>query len=173
MTHTKFDPALIGIWLLPGHPETYEISAGGGYFIAEPHETVIIKEGGAVMTWGGRRYIRVLGEGSTPVGTWQEEATGDAWDFTDDQGYSVLTAAAQTFTGIWALRNHGTSLWTCEKQADLETDGAHLIFNTPAGEQLKYGYAVEDGILSILDPATWLEVSRYISAERMVRNAHG
>ena len=176
MAHTKIDPDLIGIWLIPGQPQTYEITEDGGYFIAEPDENLRFQDDGAVMVWGGRHYSRIMGEGSTPVGTWREEATGDGWDFTADQGYSILSSAfdegAETFTGIWALRNHGTSLWICEKQADLETDGAHLNFKTPGGDQLRYGYAIGDGTLSLLNPESWLEVSRYISAERMVRSAH-
>lgn len=174
MADTQIDPALVGIWLLPGRPQTYEITEDGGYFIAEPDENLRFQDAGGVMIWGGRRYNRILGEGDTPIGTWREDDTGDGWDFTADQGYSVLSAATdeggETFTGIWALRNGGTSLWTCEKQAQLETDGAHLSFKTPNGEHLRYGYAAEDGVLSLLDPETWLELSHYISAERMVRS---
>lgn len=180
MTQTKIDSALIGIWLLPGQPQTYEITEDGGYFIAEPDETLSFQGGGAHMTWGGRSYTRIIGDGETPVGTWREEATGDGWDFTADHAYTILSTglratedAGETFTGIWALRNKGTSLWTCEKQADIETDGAHLTFVTQTGERLSYGYAVSEGMLSLLDPDTWLELSRYISAERMVRSAAG
>lgn len=180
MTKAKFDPTLIGIWLLPGQPQTYEITEDGGYFIAEPDESLSFHNNGAQMTWGGRAYSRIIGEGDTPIGTWREEATGDGWDFTADHAYSILSAAThdnpdagETFTGIWALRNEGTSLWTCEKQADIEADGAHLTFVTTAGERLSYGYGVADGILSLLDPDTWLELTRYISAERMVRSATG
>ena len=176
MADTLIDAALIGIWLLPGQPQTYEITEDGEYFIAEPEEPLSFDGAGAIMNWGGRRYLRIVGEGETPVGTWREEATGDGWDFTADHAYTILMSAPdpqETFTGIWALRNEGTSLWTCEKQADIKTDGAHLTFVTPAGEPLSYGYASSDGVLSLLDPDTWLEVSRYISAERMVRSAAG
>lgn len=175
MTDTDIDPALVGIWLVPGQPQTYEITADGGYFVAEPDAVLRFQDEGAVMVWGGRRYRRVLGEGATPIGTWIEDETGDAWDFTDDNGYSVLSPAVGddglTFVGIWALRNHGTSLWACEKQAELELDGAHLSFKTSTGEILRYGYATDDGMLTLLDPETWTELSRYISAERMVRSA--
>lgn len=182
MSHTKVDPDLVGIWLLPGQPQTYEITADGGYFIAEPDETLSFQDGGDRMIWGGRPYVRVIGEGKTPIGTWREEDTGDGWDFTPDHAYTVLSAgsashgiaeAGETFTGIWALRNEGTSLWTCEKQSLVETDGAHLSFLTATGEKLTYGYAVSDGTLSLLDPDTWIELTRYISAERMVRSAAG
>ncbi|OAN71181.1 hypothetical protein A8B78_20325 [Jannaschia sp. EhC01] len=176
MTSTLLDPSLIGIWLLPGQPQTYEITEDGSYYIAEPDEALSFTDGGAQMIWGGRTYTRVIGEGMTPVGTWREDDTGDGWDFTADHAYTILSATdetGETFTGIWALRNDGTSLWTCEKQADIETDGAHLTFITPSGERLSYGYTVDEGLLSLLDPDTWQELTRYISAERMVRSAAG
>lgn len=176
MTQRTLDTALIRIWLLPGQPQTYEITDDGGYFIAEPEEPLRFSADGAQMIWGGRSYTRVLGEGQTPVGTWREDATGDGWDFTEDHAYSILTASgttSETFTGIWALRNRGTGLWICEKQAVVETDGAHLSFVTPSGDRLTYGYTVADGVLTLLDPDTWQELTRYISAERMVGSAAG
>lgn len=179
MTQTPIDPELIGIWLLPGQPQTYEITENGSYFIAEPEEALSFQDDGAQMTWGGRPYTRIIGDGETPIGTWREEATGDGWDFTADHAYTILSAAAdaddpgETFTGIWSLRNDGTSLWTCEKQANIVVDGAHLTFVTTSGDRLSYGYSVADGLLSLLDPDTWLELTRYISAKRMVRSAAG
>lgn len=176
---SPIDPALVGIWLLPGQPQTYEITEDGSYFIAEPDESLSFQNDGEQMIWGGRVYTRILGEGATPIGTWREEATGDGWDFTADHAYTILSAATdttdagETFTGIWSLRNEGTSLWTCEKQADIEVDGAHLTFITPSDDRLSYGYATEDGLFSLLDPDTWQELTRYISAERMVRSAAG
>lgn len=176
MTQTSLDPALIGIWLLPGQPQTYEITDDGSYYIAEPDEPLRFENGNATMVWGDRRYTRVMGEGATPVGTWREEDTGDGWDFTADFAYTILSTndgSGETFTGIWALRNEGTSLWACEKQADIETDGAYLTFVTPSGERLSYGYAVAEGFLSLLDADTGHELTRYFSAERMLRSAAG
>lgn len=176
MSPHPLDPALIGIWLLPGHPQTYEVTGDGSYYIAEPDEPVSFQTGGAQMTWGGRTYTRVIGSGQSPVGTWREDGTGDGWDFTDDCAYTILSATddtGETFTGIWALRNEGRSLWTCEKQADIETDGAHIAFVTPLGERFTYGYGVDNGILTLFDPDTWLELTRYVSAERMVRSDTG
>lgn len=174
MTPTSLDPTLVGIWLLPGQPQTYEITEDGSYYIAEPDEGLSFQDAGARMIWGGRSYTRIIGQGDTLVGTWREDDTGDGWDFTADHAYTILSAndaSGETFNGIWALRNEGTSLWTCEKQADIQTDGAHLTFVTPAGERLSYGYSVSEGLLFLLDPDTWQELTRYISAERMVRSA--
>lgn len=176
MSETSIDPTLIGIWLLPGQPQTYEITEDGSYYIAEPDEPLHFQGDGEQMIWGGRTYTRVIGSGLTPVGTWREDQTGDGWDFTEDRAYTILSATDQTgetFTGIWALRNKGTSLWTCEKQADIETNGAHVTFETPLGERFKYGYGVDEGVFTLLDPDTWQDLTRYISAERMVRSAAG
>lgn len=168
MTSLHIDPDLIGIWLLPGEPQTYEVEGDGSYHIADPDEPVRFEENGAAMIWGGRRFSRAQGDGDTPVGTWCEDATGDGWDFTEDHGLTILTAnpvAPQTFIGIWALRNGGHSLWIREKHADLEADGAHLTFHLATGDVLRYGYAVDDGVLALLDPDNWTEIARYIAAD--------
>jgi len=167
MSDPSIDPQLAGIWLLPGEPQTYEITATGAYFIAEPDDPLVFQRDGAVMIWGGRRYLRTLGEGATPVGTWREETTGDGWDFTDDHAVAILLADAPDgpgVTGIWGLREGGTRLWTCEKRAQVSSDGAHLVFETVDGEVLRYGYCVTEDILSLTDPDTWTELTRYVSA---------
>lgn len=174
MTDPQIDPSLHGIWLLPGEPQTYEITETGGYFIAEPDEALSFQHGGAVMIWGGRRYLRTEGAGETPVGTWREEDTGDGWDFAGDQAVTILLADAPDgpgLTGIWGLREDGTSLWTCEKRAQITTDGAHLIFETVEGDILRYGYSVSEDVLSLMDPETWSEITRYVSAALFIQSA--
>jgi hypothetical protein len=167
MTDPSINPALVGIWLQPGQPQTYEITADGAYHIADPEEPLRFEEDGAVMIWGDRRFARTEGAGETPIGTWREEETGDGWDFASDQGLTILSTEPgeeRAFTGIWALRDDGRSLWTREKRADLTCDGAHLTYAMVSGEVYRYGYSVDDDVLSLLDPDTWEELTRYISA---------
>lgn len=167
MTQASLDPDLVGIWLLPGQPQTYEITADGGYHIADPEEPVHFEDGGAIMVWGARRFRRTEGAGETPIGTWREEETGDGWDFSDDQELTILSTepgAEHAFTGIWALRDEGRSLWSREKRADLTCDGAHLTYYMVSGEVYRYGYSVDADVLSLLDADTWSELTRYISA---------
>lgn len=174
MSDTSIDPQLVGIWLLPGEPQTYEITETGFYFIAEPDESLSFRDDGVVMMWGGRRYLRTEGAGETPVGTWREELTGDGWDFADDHAVTILLAEdpdGPGVTGIWGLREGGTSLWTCEMRAQVRTDGAHLVFETVDGDTLRYGYAVTEDILSLMDPDTWTEITRYVSASLFVQAA--
>ncbi|WP_224816014.1 hypothetical protein [Hasllibacter sp. MH4015] len=170
MNDAPLDPALIGIWLLPGQPQTYEITEDGKYHFAEPEEPVNFSEDGATMIWGGRVYHRSGTGGETPVGTWREHDTGDGWDFTEDHGLTILTADPgqdRAFVGIWALRDDGQSLWVRETHANLETDGAHLTYHMSTGEVFRYGYSVSNGILTLMDPETWAELTRYVSATRL------
>lgn len=174
MSDAQIDPDLVGIWLLPGQPQTYEITGAGHYLIAEPEELLDFVEDGRIMVWGGRRYLRTEGGGETPVGTWREEATGDGWDFTEDHAVTILMAdpgAGPPITGIWALRDNGASLWTCEKRADLTADGAHLSFRMIGGDVLRYGYSVSTDVLTLLDPDTWTELTRYVSANLFIETA--
>lgn len=178
MTRAMLDPALIGIWIVPGRPFTYEISADGGYHVAEPDERLSFERRGAVMMWGGRRHERdgVLSEVSaaealTPVGRWRETGTGDIWVFKSDGSYSRTTPDGTRDGGIWATRGHDTRLWTRERRAEITADGAHLTFAMSNGEVARYGYAVEDGVLCLLDPKSWKELSRFVSATRLAREA--
>lgn len=167
MTDSPIDHALVGIWIVPGEPQTYEITQTGDYYIAEPEAPLSFEEDGAVMIWGGRRYLRRFGTGETPIGTWHEEETGDGWDFTPGHTVTILLADApdsQGLSGLWGLRTDGKSLWTCEKCAKITTDGAHLVFETPEGDILRYGYWVTEDVLSLMDPDTWSELTRYVSA---------
>lgn len=164
MSKTQIDPNLIGIWLLPGEQQTYEITETGDYLIGEPEEPLKFEDGSRLMTWGARRFRRADSDGIGLIGTWIEAGTGDAWDFADGQELTILTADETLITGIWALRDRGRCLWHCEKHATLNTDGAHLEFRFSAGDRLRYGYTVTGDVLSLLDPASWTELTRYISS---------
>jgi hypothetical protein len=164
MTTTHIDPALVGIWLLPGAQHTYEIDVSGAYLIGEPEQPLCFENGHNTMIWGDRRFARAGTHGVGLVGTWIEEATGDAWDFSQDQALTILTPDEALVTGIWALRDQGRSLWHCERRATVTSDGAHLEFQFLDGVANRYGYAVDGDVLSLLDPQTWVELTRYISA---------
>ena len=75
-----------------------------------------------------------------------------------------MTAEETLVTGIWALRDQGRSLWHCERRATVSSDGAHLEFQFLDGGAQRFGYAVDGEVLSLLDPETWVELTRYISA---------
>ncbi len=172
MSEILIDPALVGIWLVPGASQTYEITDAGSYFIAEPDDQVHFQNDGSVMVWGYRRYIRTEGAGNTPVGTWREEDTGDGWDFTADQAVTILIADPEqddSITGIWALRDAGKNLWVCEERARITCDGAHLVFHTVEGDSFRYGYTVNEDVLSLMDPDNWTELTRYVSAALFIQ----
>ncbi len=165
MSEDIIDPCLVGIWLLPGQPQTYEISESGDYLIGEPDEPLHFEDGGKTMIWGERKFHRASDHGVGLIGTWIETGTGDAWDFTDDQAVTILTDEEMLITGIWALRDQGRRLWHCEKRATLRTDGAHLEFDFYGGDMARYGYSVSGEVLSLLDPETWTELTRYINSD--------
>lgn len=178
MTDTSLDPDLVGIWIVPGQPQTYEVSPDGVFHVADPEEPIAFEDGGRIMTYGERRLIRQVGTGETPVGGWSDVETHDIWAFGTDQSYSMHIDGT-TETGIWALRDNGSTLWVCEDRAKLTADGAYLTFHTGpdpatglgAPQALHYGYTVNDGIWRLLDPENWSELTRYVSLERLERMA--
>lgn len=165
------DPALIGIWIVPGQPFTYEVDAEGGYHIAGPEEPLSFAEDGATMIWGPRRYRREDGAGQTPVGQWREDESGDTWRFEADGAYRLEAPDGAVDTGIWGLRDAGAALWVREQRAHLATDGAHLTLVTADGGQSRYGYTVRAGIWILLDPVNWAELSRFFTPEEIARRA--
>lgn len=167
MSETSIDPALVGIWIAPGQPQTYEIAPDGTFFVAGPEEPVRFDNAGRDMIWGTQRYARIEGLGETPVGRWREDGTGDIWKF-DSDGVFRLSSGEATHDGIWVLSEDGRSLWTRELRARLRTDGAHLVFDTVYEESYRYGYIVRDGTWRILDPADWSELLRYVSAPKLM-----
>jgi len=164
-TDLPLDPSLVGIWLLPGQSQTYEITDTGEYLIGEPEEPIRFENDNQTMIWGGRAFARAAPGGRGLVGTWLEEATGDAWDFSDDQALAILTKDGAVIPGIWSFRDQGRCLWHCENRANVTSDGAHLEFHFHSGDTLRYGYAADGEVLSLLDPETWLELTRYVSSE--------
>ncbi|MBF9043044.1 hypothetical protein HKCCE4037_06885 [Rhodobacterales bacterium HKCCE4037] len=164
MSEHKIDPDLVGIWLLPGQPQTYEIYENGDYLIGEPEESLRFEDADNRMIWGDRRFRRSGDHGVGLIGTWLEEDTGDAWDFTEDQAVTILTEDETLITGIWALRDQGHSLWHCEKRASVTSDGAHVEFSFVSGETARYGYTVKADVLCLLDPENWTELTRYLNS---------
>ena len=164
MTDAFTDPNLVGIWLLPGQPQTYQITETGDYLIGEPEEPFRFEDGGQAMHWGSRVFHRADEHGVTLVGTWIDTETGDAWDFTEDHAVTILTADGTPITGFWGLRDEGRSLWHCEKRATVSADGAHLEFQFLGGGAQRYGYSVDRDVLCLLDPEKWTELTRYINS---------
>jgi hypothetical protein len=155
------DPRLIGIWVVPGEPRTYEVDAHGVYHVADPESAVTFEAGGAVMQWEGEAHDRLSGAGLTPEGRWRGRVTGAEWEFAADGGYTVTLDGA-TDRGIWALRQEGATLWTREEVATLTTTGAEVTYALREGGTATYGYTVEAGVWTLLDPASWAVLARFI-----------
>lgn len=155
------DPGLVGIWIVPGEPRTYEVDTGGGYHVADPESPVSFEAGGAVMLWEGEAHDRLSGSGATPQGRWRGRDTGADWDFAADGGYTVTLDGA-TDRGIWALRQNGTALWTREEVATLTTTGAEVTYALREGGTVTYGYTVGGGVWTLHDPKTWAELARLV-----------
>lgn len=166
----QLDPALVGIWIVPGQPQTYEFTADGGYHVAEPEAPLSFDDGALVMHWRGQPYHRLVGDGATPVGRWRAAEGGDVWQF-EDSGTCTVTNGNGTETGIWALRDAGQSLWLRERTCDVSTDGAHLTFHPEAGVALRYGYTIKAGICTLHDAESWAELTRYLSLAALERTA--
>ncbi len=165
---STIDPDLIGIWIIPGEPATYEVMSDGSYHVADPEEPLSFEDGGATMVWGPRRHMRLDGSGKTPVGKWREAASRDEWVFERDGSYSV-TGQGNTDTGIWALRSGGTALWTRELNAQLSSNGAQVTFTPVSGGSYTFGYTVADGVWTLLDANDWTELARYVSPSAMAK----
>jgi len=155
------DPRLVGIWVIPGEPRTYEVDAEGGYHVADPESPVTFEEGGNVMHWEGEAHERQSGAGETPEGRWRGRDTGADWTFASDGTYEVTLDGA-TDIGIWALRQGGSALWTREEVARLVTDGAQVTYTLRDGGTVVYGYTVKDGAWTLHDPKTWDELARFV-----------
>ncbi len=167
---SSLDPDLIGIWILPGKPQTYEVLGDGTYHVADPEEPLSFEDGGATMVWGPRRHMRLDGSGTSPVGRWREEDSQDEWQFNADGSYAV-TGQGNTDTGIWALRSGGTALWTRELNAHITSDGAQVTFDAINGTSVTFGYTVADGVWTLLDPTDWRELARYVSPSTIAQTA--
>ena len=154
------DPRLVGVWVIPGEPRTYEVDAEGGYHVADPESPVSFEAEGRVMHWEGEAHDRLSGAGDTPEGRWRGRDTGADWHFSPGGGYEVTLDGA-TDIGIWALRQDGTALWTREEVARLATDGAQVTYTLRDGSTVVYGYTVENGAWTLHDPTTWDELTRF------------
>jgi len=163
---TSIDPDLIGIWIAPGHPATFEVDPDGGYHVAEPEMPLRFEDRGTVMIWGDKRLERQLHAGETPIGQWIDRDHDEIWSFDADRSYTI-TAGGLTDTGIWALRDGGAALWARERTARVEADGATVVFQSTDGTTLRYNYTVSDGVWKLLDAADWTELATYIRPDRL------
>ncbi|MBF9058135.1 hypothetical protein HKCCSP123_02960 [Rhodobacterales bacterium HKCCSP123] len=155
------DPGLVGIWIVPGEPRTYEVDADGVYHVADPESPVSFEAGGAVMHWEGEAHDRLSGITEPPEGRWRGRDTGAEWVFGGDGSYTVTLDGA-TDRGIWALRREGAALWTREEVATLTTTGAEITYALREGGTVTYGYTVGGGVWTLHDPATWVELARLV-----------
>ena len=160
------DPAIVGVWIVPGLRRTYEVDAAGGYHVADPEGAIAFVQGGAVMVWEGEPHDRRSGAGATPEGRWIGRETGAEWVFAADGSYTA-TLDGQTDTGIWALREDGRALWTRELVATLTTAEGLVDFALRAGGVSRYGYAVADGVWTLHDPVTRAELARFVDPGRL------
>ncbi len=155
MSDPQIDPDLLGIWIIPGEPSTYEISETGSYHIAEPPDVFSIYRNGQGMKWGSADFERVLGEGDTLEGVWRDSNSRDEWYFRPDGSYTLHWPDGEETHGIWALQGNGETLWTREDLAQLETNGAQVTFRLHSGAPATYGYTVKGDIWTLLNPQSW------------------
>ena len=141
---SSLDPDLIGIWILPGKPQTYEVLADGSYHVADREESLSFEDNaqpclGSASAYAARRFRQNT---HWPMARADSQ---DEWQFNADGSYSV-TGQGNTDTGIWALRSGGSALWTRELNAHLDTNGAQVTFNAVNGNSVTFGYTVADGV---------------------------
>lgn len=163
---TAVDPAIIGVWIVPGLRRTYEVDDNGGYYVADPETPIYFEDGGAVMIWEDEAHDRLSGTGLTPEGAWRGRDTGAEWRFAPDGSYEVRLDGV-TDTGIWALRRDGAALWTRELVAMLTTDGATVTFALFANGEATYGYTAGAGVWTLHDATTWAELARFVAPDRI------
>lgn len=166
---SAIDPGLVGLWIAPGEDRTYEVDDGGGYHVAEPEAPLTIEDDGAVMLWLGEWHDRISGEDAAPIGRWLGRDSAAQWEFAADGAFRV-TLGEQEDTGIWALRRNGGALWTRERVASLETDGAQITFHLRDGGTAHYGYTVGGGVWTLNDPTTWAELVRFVDPSSLAED---
>ncbi|MBF9051559.1 hypothetical protein GTA62_16985 [Roseobacter sp. HKCCD9010] len=158
----EIDPNLPGIWIVPGEAFTYEILPDGSYHVATPPAALTFSEDATVMTWDGSDYVRQSGSGKGVEGHWMARDAREDWLFSNDGRYQLrLGDDSPALTGIWALRNGGTQLWTRERLAQLVTDGAQVTFQMQGEPSITYGYTVSDGVWVLMDPVSWERRATY------------
>ncbi|MFT5868580.1 MAG: hypothetical protein ACI8TF_000685 [Paracoccaceae bacterium] len=161
MNLNTLDPDLVGLWIVIGKPTTYEILPDASYHVADPEAALEIAADGATMTWGAIEYDRMLGTGPNIDGVWRNREDGDEWYFRPDGTYSLHLTGSDDIFGIWALRDDANTLWTREYRGTVQTNGAQLQFFLPASPPLSYGYTVQNGIWSLMDPQSWSVLATY------------
>lgn len=166
MNDPVIDPDLPGIWIIPGEPTTYEIEPDGNYHIADPAQPLTVSGDGSSMIWGRIRLDRTGGSGNAPVGAWRDREYGDEWLFQQDGSYLQRWSDGERTTGIWVLDKANGTLWTREYRGHLETDGARVKFLLPSEKAVTYGYTVDAGAWTLLDPQSWEKLVEYRRPQR-------
>ncbi|QBY01208.1 hypothetical protein E2K80_11115 [Rhodophyticola sp. CCM32] len=161
---TMIDPNLPGIWIVPGELFTYEVLNDGSYHVAPPAAPLSFSSDAAEMTWGAQVFDRqsASANGAGVEGRWTRRDSTEHWVFSANGQYQVRWGKDDpASTGIWALRDNGGALWIREKLAELTTDGAQVVFNLIGTGPAQYGYTVEDGVWTLLDPDSWEKRATY------------
>lgn len=161
MNDPVIDPDLPGIWIIPGEPTTYEIESDGNYHIADPAQPLTVGADGASMIWGRTRLDRIGGDETAPVGAWRDRDHGDEWLFRSDGSYLQRWSDGERTTGIWVKDATSGTLWAREYRGHVETDGARVKFLLPSEKSVTYGYTVDAGAWTLLDPQSWEKLVEY------------
>lgn len=159
---SRLDPDLPGLWIVPGEAATYEVRPDGAYLVGEPERPVAFARDGRIMAWGNHSLERLHGAGDRPEGRWRDRKSGEEWTFYREGDYQVKAGdGALVGKGLWALRDDGASLWTCEWRGRLSANGAEVTFHLPDGPPVSYAYTVKDGIWTLLDRTSWQKLAEY------------
>jgi len=161
MSDPQIDPDLLGIWIIPGEPATFEVSPDGGYHIAEAAAAFSILREGRLLNWGDAILERVLGDGAQIEGVWRTRNSGDEWYFRPDGSYTLHWPDGEEAHGIWTVQEDGTKLWTREELGRIDTTGAEVSFHLHSGTPIRYGYTADAETWTLMNPETWAVLVEY------------
>lgn len=161
MSDPRIDPDLLGIWIIPGEPATFEVGPDGSYHIAEAAVAFSFSDGGQVLQWGNTELRRILGEGDRIEGVWRVPERGDEWYFRPDGSYTLHWPDGEEAHGIWAVQEDGAKLWTREEMGRIVSTGAEVSFQLHSGAPIRYGYTVDAKKWTLMNPETWAVLIEY------------
>ena len=161
MSDPQIDPDLLGIWIIPGEPATFEVCSDGSYHIAEAATDFALFRGGRFLQWGNTALERILGDGDRIEGVWRVRESGDEWYFRPDGSYTLHWPDGEEAHGIWAVQEDGTKLWTREELGRIDTTGAEVSFHLHSGPPIRYGYTADAQTWTLMNPETWAVLIEY------------